>query len=54
MELSWRDIDGAKLLEPPLLLKDFVEAVRNTHPDVSRDDLEKNAQWTLEFGKEGA
>jgi vacuolar protein-sorting-associated protein 4 len=52
--MSWVDVDGEKLLEPPLVMKDFVKAVRGARPTVSQEDLERNEAWTAEFGSEGA
>ncbi|KAJ5130599.1 uncharacterized protein N7515_006638 [Penicillium bovifimosum] len=54
MEMSWLDIEADQLLEPPLLLKDFIKAVKNSRPTVSGEDLTRNAEWTQEFGSEGA
>ena len=36
------------------MLKDFVKAVKGSRPTVSDDDLKKSADWTAEFGSEGA
>jgi vacuolar protein-sorting-associated protein 4 len=52
--MSWADIESERLLEPPLLLKDFSRAIHNSRPTVSQDDLKKNEEWTTEFGFEGA
>jgi vacuolar protein-sorting-associated protein 4 len=54
MEMSWVNIEADQLLEPPLMLKDFIKAVRNSRPTVSQEDLQRNAEWTKEFGSEGA
>lgn len=54
MEMSWTEVDSEKLLEPPLVLKDFVKAVKGARPTVSQDDIKKSAEWTAEFGSEGA
>ncbi|OQE47112.1 hypothetical protein PENCOP_c001G06312 [Penicillium coprophilum] len=54
VEMSWLDIDADQLLEPPLVLKDFIKAVKNSRPTVSGEDLTRNAEWTQEFGSEGA
>lgn len=51
-EMTWRDIEGDRLLEPPLRAKDFINAVKNTKPSVSKDDISKNDEWTKEFGSE--
>lgn len=54
MEMTWVDVDSEKLLEPPLVVKDFMRAVKSARPTVSGDDLKKSAEWTAEFGSEGA
>jgi vacuolar protein-sorting-associated protein 4 len=36
------------------MVKDFVKAIKASRPTVSREDLEHNAEWTAEFGSEGA
>ena len=48
------NVDSDTLLEPPLLLRDFMKAVRGARPTVSQDDLKRNEEWTAEFGSEGA
>ncbi|KAJ4318244.1 Vacuolar protein sorting-associated protein 4 [Neodidymelliopsis sp. IMI 364377] len=53
-EKSWTDLNGDELLEPPLRVRDFVKAIKSSRPTVSGDDLTKNADWTKEFGSEGA
>ena len=54
MEMTWVDVESDQLLEPPLNVKDFVKAIKGARPTVSADDLRKNAEWTAEFGSEGA
>jgi vacuolar protein-sorting-associated protein 4 len=54
MEMRWENIEADQLLEPPLVLKDFIKAIRNSRPTVSQEDLKRNAEWTQEFGSEGA
>ena len=54
IEMSWTEVDSDKLLEPPLVLKDFVKAVKGARPTVSQDDIKKSEEWTAEFGSEGA
>ncbi|MCJ1277910.1 Vacuolar protein sorting-associated protein 4 [Puttea exsequens] len=53
-EMSWTEVDSEKLLEPPLVLKDFVKAVKGARPTVSEADIKRSAEWTAEFGSEGA
>ena len=52
--MSWTDLDGAQLAEPPLRCKDFIKAIKASRPTVSKEDLTRNAEWTKEFGSEGA
>lgn len=54
VEMTWLSVEAEQLLEPPLVLKDFIKAVRNSRPTVSQDDLKRNSEWTNEFGSEGA
>lgn len=51
--MTWADVDSETLLEPPLVLRDFVKAVKAARPTVSAQDLQRNADWTAEFGSEG-
>ncbi len=53
MEMSWTEVDSDKLLEPPLVLKDFVKAVKGARPTVSAEDIKRSNEWTKEFGSEG-
>ncbi|CEJ56021.1 Vacuolar protein sorting-associated protein 4 [Penicillium brasilianum] len=53
-EMTWLSIEAEQLLEPPLVLKDFIKAVKNSRPTVSQEDLTRNSEWTKEFGSEGA
>lgn len=51
--MSWVNIEADQLLEPPLVIKDFIKAVRSSRPTVSSEDLKRNDEWTMEFGSEG-
>lgn len=52
--MDWTQIESDQLLEPPLLRKDFEKAIKTSRPTVSPADLVRNAEWTKEFGSEGA
>ena len=54
VEMTWLDLAPDQLPEPPLTLKDFVKAMKNARKTVSYDDVRRNAEWTSEFGSEGA
>lgn len=52
-EMGWDDVDSERLLEPMVDFKDFVKAIKGSRPTVSQVDLERNSEWTKEFGSEG-
>ena len=54
IEMNWVQVDTEHLLEPPLQVKDFIKAIKSSRPTVSGEDLKRSAEWTLEFGSEGA
>ncbi|KAE9964192.1 Vacuolar protein sorting-associated protein 4 [Venturia inaequalis] len=54
MEMDWTQVESDELLEPPLLLKDFEKAIKGARPTVSKEDLDRNSEWTKEFGSEGS
>jgi len=53
IEMNWMDVDGEKLLEPKVGMKDFLRSLKNTKPTVGPEDLEQHIKWTKEFGMEG-
>ena len=48
------DVNSDELLAPDVVLKDFEVALDDSHPTVSKDDIERQVEWTNEFGSEGA
>ena len=54
IEMDWTQVESEQLAEPQLVLKDFIKAVKNSRPTVSKDDIKKSDDWTAEFGSEGA
>lgn len=54
LEMDWTQVESDELLEPPLLLRDFEKAIKSARPTVSKEDLDKNSEWTKEFGSEGS
>jgi len=52
-EITWEQVDPEMLMEPPLTMKDFVKAVKNSRPTVSKEDIKKSDEWTRDFGSEG-
>jgi vacuolar protein-sorting-associated protein 4 len=53
MEMTWVQVEGAKLKEPEICYQDFVKAIKSTRPSVSHDDITKHIKFTEEFGQEG-
>lgn len=50
--MTWMDVDGEKLLEPPLVVKDFIRAIKASRPTVSGEDLKRNSEWTAEVSSD--
>jgi vacuolar protein-sorting-associated protein 4 len=53
-EMTWEKVASEDLLEPLVEKKDFIRAIKASRPTVSQVDLERNEEWTREFGSEGA
>lgn len=54
LEMTWEHVKSEDLLEPLVEKKDFIKAIKSSRPTVSQVDLERNEEWTREFGSEGA
>ncbi|KAJ1920234.1 Vacuolar protein sorting-associated protein 4 [Mycoemilia scoparia] len=53
IEKTWMDVDTDELWEPDLTLQDFLKAVQTGRPTVNADDLQKQIDFTNDFGQEG-
>ncbi|XP_071487891.1 vacuolar protein sorting-associated protein 4B-like [Diadema antillarum] len=53
MEMSWMDVPGEKLKEPAVTFNDLTRALHNVKPSVNEGDLQKQLQFTADFGQEG-
>jgi len=51
--MTWMEVPGEKLREPPVTLQDFVRAVKKARPSVSKDDVKQQIKFTEDFGEEG-
>jgi vacuolar protein-sorting-associated protein 4 len=51
-EMTWADVQGEELLEPPVTVSDFIKASVTARPSVNQGDLEQYEKWTEEFGQE--
>jgi vacuolar protein-sorting-associated protein 4 len=49
--MSWMDIKADELLEPDLVLQDFIRAVQTARPTVNEQDIEQHTKFTNDFGK---
>lgn len=54
IEMTYDDVKSDELLAPDVTVKDFEVALEDSHPTVSREDIDKQVEWTNEFGSEGA
>ncbi|KAI9147552.1 vacuolar protein sorting-associated protein VPS4 [Paramyrothecium foliicola] len=54
LEMTYNDVNADELLPPIMQLRDLIMAVESTRPTVSKDDIDRQVQWTNEFGSEGA
>lgn len=52
-EMSWMDVEGDKLFEPPVTMRDMLKSLSRTKPTVNEDDLKKLQKFTEDFGQEG-
>lgn len=53
LEMSWMDVPGDKLLEPPVTMKDMLKSLEVQKPTVNEEDLKKLQKFTDDFGQEG-
>ena len=54
IEMTYDDVNSDELLAPDVSRKDFEVAREDSHPTVSQEDVQKQVDWTNEFGSEGA
>ncbi|VDL16981.1 unnamed protein product [Hymenolepis diminuta] len=52
-EMDWTQINGDKLLEPIVSMDDMMSAIARSKPTVNEADLEKQREFTRDFGQEG-
>lgn len=54
IEMTYNSVNSDEILAPDIVLKDFEVALEDSHPAVSKEDAEKQINWTNQFGSEGA
>lgn len=52
-EMTWQEVESAKLFEPPVTMADMRNSLSRTKPTVNDEDLEKLQKFTDDFGQEG-
>ncbi|KAH8120490.1 AAA-domain-containing protein [Phellopilus nigrolimitatus] len=53
VEKAWTELESDELLEPPLKLNDFINAVDSVRPTVSEEDIRRHIEWTNDSGNSG-
>ncbi|KAI4470627.1 aaa domain-containing [Holotrichia oblita] len=53
LEMTWIDVPGDKLLEPPVTMQDMLRSLATSKPTVNDEDLKKLQKFTEDFGQEG-
>lgn len=53
IEKSWQEVSADELLEPPVVMNDFLRALQTSRSAVSEEDIKKHIQFTEQFGQEG-
>lgn len=53
-EMNWIDIDGDELELPELDVSDFLRSIATTRPTVNQSDIDRQLDFTKDFGQEGA
>lgn len=49
--MSWMEIMADELLEPDLVLQDFIRAVQTARPTVNQQDIAQHTNFTNDFGE---
>lgn len=52
-EMTWQDVPGEQLREPPLTIKDFMKAVKHARPTLNQADIQRHIDFTKEYGQDG-
>jgi len=52
-EMTWMEVDGEKLKEPEIDMKDFLKSLKVLKPSVGEEDVREHVKWTSEYGQEG-
>lgn len=53
IEMTWMEVDGDKLYEPPVSMSDMERSLQTSKPTVNDEDLIKLKKFMEDFGQEG-
>lgn len=53
IEMTWNDVPGDKLYEPPVSMFDMLSSLSSVKPTVNENDLQKLQKFAEDFGQEG-
>lgn len=53
IEMTWMDVPGDKLLEPPVTMSDMLRSLATSKPTVNDEDMVKLDKFKDDFGQEG-
>uniref|UniRef100_A0A6M2DH51 vesicle-fusing ATPase n=1 Tax=Xenopsylla cheopis TaxID=163159 RepID=A0A6M2DH51_XENCH len=53
MEMTWVDVQGDKLFEPPVTMSDMLRSLATSKPTVNDEDMVKLDKFAADFGQEG-
>lgn len=53
IEMTWMDVPGDKLFEPPITVNDMMRSLATSKPTVNSDDMAKLDKFKEDFGQEG-
>lgn len=52
-EMTWMDVEGDKLFEPPVTMSDMMRSLATSKPTVNDEDMAKLEKFKEDFGQEG-
>ncbi|XP_012279509.1 vacuolar protein sorting-associated protein 4A [Orussus abietinus] len=53
IEMTWMEVPGEKLFEPPVTMRDMLKSLATTRPTVNEEDMAKLEKFKEDFGQEG-
>lgn len=53
VEMTWMEVEGEKLFEPPVTMNDMLRSLATSKPTVNDDDMKKLDKFAEDFGQDG-